>query len=835
MLPYQTQKFILKTILTFLPFGLLFFFGITEKLQATEKSINAFRTSEEVELDGRLDETDWKFADIATDFIQSDPYPGADANFHTEVSVLYDDNAIYIGARLYDSEPEKILRELSERNVIANADHFEVIIDPYRDGINGYSFAVTASGVQVDARMYSDRKDNAWDAVWESEVTIDSLGWVVEMRIPYSAIRFPGVAIQEWSINFGRNIRRTREQNWWREIDPRIDGVLQQSGRLNGIANIEPPLRLSLYPFLAVTKDYSDFSSENPWGVSGGLDLKYGISQAFTLDVTLIPDFSQALSDRDVLNLSPFEVVFDENRQFFTEGMEIFNRGDLFYSRRVGGRPGYFIPVGNNLEEGDVITEFPQTSNLLNATKLSGRNRKGTGIGVFNAISGREFATIQSADGAKRTEKSIPLTNYNVLVADQSLRNNSSIALMNTNVWREGSAPSANATGTDFRFFTQDRMYVVRGYGHYSITELGSDFDRISGHQYNLELAKVSGRFRASARYREISDTFDPNDLGLLLVNNERRVYLRAAYHEFEPMGPINRWNTSLQLRYSQLYSESIRTGLSLNWDNAVYLRTWDAFFFYLSHNLKPSRDFFEPRTGDFSRFYLISPGTYGRFHYSSDYRRTFAVNFRLEGTRYPESDRYIWGWMLGPRIRFSDRFFTIFTTNHVGWKGNEGFISPQSEAVGFESLQDGDIVFGRRARKTIENTLDLRYIFSNRMNVTFRARHFYSRVDYSDFFTLEENGKLTPSDYTGKTEDFNDRTLHDLKFHLFNIDMVYTWRFAPGSDLIFVWKNNIMNSSNEDYNSYMRELRNVWDSPQENSFVLKVVYYLDYHRMFQN
>nr|MBS0036693.1 carbohydrate binding family 9 domain-containing protein [Saprospiraceae bacterium] len=290
--------------------------------QSQEKELSAQRIGAEIEIDGNLFEAGWAKAEPATDFIQQDPYPGAEASLPTEVRVLYDDNAIYIGVRLYDPVPESILRELSERNVIGNADHFEVIIDPYRDGINGYSFAVTSSGVQRDARMYGDRKDAAWDAVWESAVVIDSLGWTVEMRIPYSAIRFPKIHSQQWGVNFGRNIRQTREQSWWNEIDPSLDGVLQQSGMLTDLINIEPPVRLSLYPFLAVSKDYTDFVDENPWGVSGGLDLKYGISQAFTLDVTLIPDFSQALSDRDVLNLSPFEVVFDENRQFFTEGME---------------------------------------------------------------------------------------------------------------------------------------------------------------------------------------------------------------------------------------------------------------------------------------------------------------------------------------------------------------------------------------------------------------------------------------------------------------------------------------------------------------------------------
>lgn len=794
------------------------------------KLLTPYRINGTIEIDGRLDEPFWQLADVATDFIQQDPYPGSEAGMSSEVRVLYDDHALYIGARLYDPEPDKILTELSERNIIGNADHFEVLIDPYMDGINGYSFALTASGVQRDARMYGDVKDAAWDAVWESAVTIDSLGWLVEIKIPYSAIRFSSRGVQDWYINFGRNIRRTREQNWWNEIDPSVDGVLQQSGLLKDLSSLEPPPRLSLYPFIAINKDYNDFTENNPWGFSGGMDLKYGISQAFTLDVTLIPDFSQTISDKDVLNLTPFEIVFDENRQFFTEGMEMFNRGDLFYTRRIGGASAYLNPI--DFDPGDELLEAPVTPQLLNATKLSGRTLSGTGLGVFNAVTRREFARIRDENGEVRKERFVPLTNYNVVVADQSLRNNSSIALMNTNVWREGSAPYANATGTDFRFFTPDRKFVFRGYGHFSVKQRPEESSQ-TGHQYHAEIAKVSGRFRASMRYREISDEFDPNDLGLLLVNNERRLYAQIGFFQFEPIGFVNRFNTTLQLRYAQLYSSSDRTGLRINWDASMYLKTWDAFFLNVNHHPRPVKDFYEPRSLDFETFYRYPARTYGRFFYSSDFRRTLAVNFRLEGTAFPDVDRSIYGWMIEPRIRVSDHFFIIASTNHVGFSKDEGFVLPNPNASGFDELEVGDIVFGRRDRKSIENNLNLRYIFSNRMSAIMRTRHFYSNVDYLDFFKLLPDGSLTEVDYTGRLEG-NSRTVHDLNFHLFNIDLIYTWRFAPGSDLIFVWKNDIFSSRNEDADTYFRELKNLWSGPQRNSFTLKLVYYFDYQQIFR-
>lgn len=812
-------------------FGLLSW-GVEVDAQTGKKEVGALRIDSTIEIDGRLIEENWLKAEVATGFIQEDPYPGKKAGLESVIRVLYDDDAIYIGARLHDSEPDRILRELTERNDIGNADHFEVLIDPYRDGINGYSFAVTSSGVQRDARMFGTTKDAAWDAVWESAVTIDSAGWVVEMRIPYSAIRFPKLSIQNWSINFGRNIRRTREQNWWSEIDPNEDGILAQSGTLTELIDLKPPLRLSLYPFLAVSKDYNDFSSDNPWGLSGGMDLKYGISQAFTLDVSLIPDFSQTRFDEDVLNLTPFEVVFDENRQFFTEGMEIFNRGDLFYSRRVAGTPSFVFPLEGELNEGEEVAELPLEGKLLNATKLSGRTNNGLGLGFFNGITSRENVSIRTEDGSIRKAKRIPLTNYNVVVADQSLKNNSHIAIMNTNVWREGSAPFSNSTGTDFQFFTNERKYAVRGYGHYTVNEEFQGENR-TGHQYHLDLAKVSGKIRGGVRYREISDGFDPNDLGLLLVNNERRLYANVGYYQFEPIGPVNRFNTTLQFRYAQLYSSSDRTGLRLNWDASAFLKTWDAFFFNVSHHPEDVKDFFEPRTTDFSRFYKYPANTYGRFLYSSDFRRTLAVNFEVEATFFPDKDRKIYGWSIGPRIRFTDQFFTTFSVGKVKFENDKGFVLPDPEAMDFEVINADEIYFGSRNRETFENTLNLRYIFSNKMNAVLRVRHFYSQVNYSEFFRLRNDGELEDISYSGKVAENDDRTLHDLTFHLFNVDMVYTWRFAPGSDLIFVWKNNILSSRNEDPENYFRELGSLFERQQENSFVIKAVYYLDYYSIF--
>ena len=461
-------------------------------LDPVKKNIGAQRTDAVVVIDGQLDEEAWLSAEPSNGFLQLEPNPGRPAAQPTELRILYDNSGIYIGAFLAD-EPDSILMELSERDDLANTDWFGVFLDPYRDGINGVGFIVTPANVQYDAKYSSFGEDDNWDAVWESQTSLNQDGWVVEIRIPYSAIRFPQAPEQIWHINFGRLIQRQQQKSFWNRIDPQQQGLLNQSGYLTGIRNIKSPVRLQATPFLAFYGEVLHDAAENPvnsWGrsINGGMDIKYGINDAFTLDMTLIPDFGEARSDNQVLNLSPFEVRFDENRPFFTEGTELFNKGGLFYSRRIGGQPLRYREVEDQLTEGEEIISNPVQTQLYNATKISGRSRKGLGIGFFNATSGREVALIRNSEGIERAFETTPFTNYNVLVLDQNLPHNSFATLINTTVLRSGSAYDANVTGTVFTLRNKDNSYAVEGKGVLSQQYFTDRTDL--GHTYSLSLKK---------------------------------------------------------------------------------------------------------------------------------------------------------------------------------------------------------------------------------------------------------------------------------------------------------------------------------------------------------
>lgn len=365
----------MKILFTYLI--LLFFANATFAQNTTpKKKLIAQRTTASPKIDGILDDAVWSGVPIATDFIEMRPVPGRlePKEGRTEVKFLYDDYAIYISARMFD-KPDSVVHELVSRDNVGNADFVGVIFDTFLDGVNGYGFYVTAAGVQFDAKYsLNGGEDGNWNAVWESAVKLDEHGWAAEMKIPYSALRFSSKDIQNWGMNITRKRTGTNRQTFWNYVDQKINGFVNQSGVLEGIKDIKAPLRLSFSPYVSTLVNNYPYHTpgikNTTAAINGGMDVKYGINQSFTLDMTLIPDFGQVQSDYRVLNLTPFEVKFDENRQFFTEGTELFNKGDLFYSKRIGSIPTYFDY--SRINATDKIIKSPQEGKILNATKISG-------------------------------------------------------------------------------------------------------------------------------------------------------------------------------------------------------------------------------------------------------------------------------------------------------------------------------------------------------------------------------------------------------------------------------------------------------------------------------
>ena len=361
-------------IILFLLTSGFYFAQKIEKDSIVRKNITARKITSSIKIDGILDEDSWKNTPVAQNFIEYQPQNGKteDPQFRTEVKILYDDTGIYFGAKMYDPEPDKIAKELVERDNVGNDDFFDVVINGYNDKQQGLEFIVMPSGVQFDAKMTNDYgEDSNWSAVWFSAAKIDNEGWTVEMKIPYSELRFPKNDIQEWGINFVRFTRRNKVKSTWNFIDNKKGSFLLYDGVLKGIENIKPPVRLSFLPYFSTY--LGNYAGKTSASINGGMDVKYGINDAFTLDTTLIPDFGQTAFDDNVLNLGPFEQQFSEKRSFFTEGTELFSKGDLFYSRRVGDYPSRQPNLGLN----ESLVGNIQKVKLLNATKISGRTKSG--------------------------------------------------------------------------------------------------------------------------------------------------------------------------------------------------------------------------------------------------------------------------------------------------------------------------------------------------------------------------------------------------------------------------------------------------------------------------
>ena len=799
--------------LLFLIFLINFAFSL-EAQSLQNKDLAAFRTTSDIEIDGILSEEDWQFAATASDFIQREPLNGRPASLDTRVKVMYDDQAIYIGAHILDPRPDSLWTELKSRDNLGMADYFGIVLDPYNDGLNGFAFFVSVRNVQIDYKTDGqDNEDYDWDAVWISETNIVEDGWVAEIKIPYAAIRFPKTEIQEWGINFERNIQRFREITSWNFIDARISGSLQQSGQLLGIKQIVPPLRLSGTPYFSAFTEHNSETGNWKNGYNIGMDIKAGLSESFTLDVTLIPDFGQVESDDKIYSLSPFEVFYEEKRPFFTEGTELFSKGDIFYSRRIGSTAEGHHRIQQDYEA-DKIIDNPENEQLINAFKLSGKTNKGLGIGVFNAMTANTWARVRDSAGNEQRILSAPFTNYNMFVFDQALWKNSSVSLYNTNVYRPDEKFSANVSGTEFRLRDKSNSYETSGNINISQHYTNDNSPKI-GEYAQLRLEKVSGNFLAETWFKYISDDYNPNDMGYLNRNNEIGNGYNFKYNIYEPFGKflslrsgifINHYYLNVPRRFSYL-----ETGFDGN------IRTKNQFSAGLNVNFRPlgHHDYYEPRVPGHQ--YYANP-SYSINHWGSpDYRKKFLIDYTIGIWQIPKQNLFNWWFSLDPRWRLSNNFLVIPSVYIDYSMNNIGYVRDSLNPSGSHT-----IIFGRRDILDITTSIEADYVFSPDVSLAFRARHYWLQVDYLSFYDLLSDGDLNPNHYQNNK---------DFAVNAFNIDMVFKWNFAPGSELLLIWKNAIYSNEKRQKleQHYWQNLRNTFEAPVSNSFSIKLLYYLDW------
>ena len=813
---HRMKRFLLFFFL--LPFGLAF----NQTATVPSALISAQRINTELVIDGKLSEKEWKTAPEANSFTQLKPYPGNQARKPTEVRMLYDDNAVYISAICFDS-PDSVSKVLSIRDDYnPNLDIFGIFLDTYNDDQNGFYFGLTSRGVQIDAKIQSSNYIGELNLAWSSATQLTEQGWTLEVRIPYSAIRFPNTEVQKWGINFSREISRYREESTWVKVNPDLENFLIESGEVVGIKGIKPPLRLALMPYVSSYLDRIP-KGDGTFGwtrsLNGGMDIKYGVNEAFTLDVTLVPDFGQVVFDQQVLNLSPFEVQFNENRQFFTEGTELFNKAGLFYSRRIGIQAPYKV-VTTMLGPDEYLKNVPNGSKLYNATKLSGRMSNGLGIGVFNAVNAAQYGTAVNYDSGLEREVMIsPLTNYNVFVLDQNLKNNSSVTFTNTSVLRSGEFYDANVSGLNFNVNTKNNKFNFNGKTTMSVQRSANSS---IGYNYNFNFGKQRGTWIYGVGYLEESDKFDPNDLGFNYNNNKRILEVSGAYRNFKP-----KWKELTKIILSgsvssmRLYAPNNYVGTYSNLGFVIVSKSFNATGFGNNNTLTNNYDYFEPRVwGSF----FVRPKNYS-FNYwiSTNYQKRLALD---AGTNYIIVQRDNWkeyGYYFSPRIRFTDFIAFSYNWSQDFERNSEGYAVPFDEPI---NLPAG-IIFGNRDRINTTQTISLEYILTNRMGITFRLRHYRSAINYHYFGALNEKGLI---DAIPNYQGLNNigESAYNINYNAFTIDCQYRWVFQPNSEFNIVWKNSIFSADKDVQSMYWSNLQNTLANGPVNSLSFKLIYWLD-------
>jgi hypothetical protein len=561
---------------------------------ARAPAVRAARVQGDIAVDGRLDEASWAAAEPATRFTQTEPAEGMPASERTEVRVLIGDDALYVGARLYDREPKRIKAALARKDDDVAADEFDVYLDTFHDHLSGVRFRVTPGGATLDGILGSSAQgsdeDLSWDPIWESGTQVDSLGWTAEIRIPLSQLRYNSTADGSWGIQFYRKILRKGEEDWFAFVPKSETGGVSRYGHLTGLGALRAQRQLELAPYLLAQGSYQPSVAGDPFQdgkehhASAGLDFKYGLTSDLTLNATVNPDFGQVEVDPAVVNLSVFETFFPEKRPFFVEGADVFRFGgirasnsfgvpDIFFSRRIGREPQRSLSG-----EGVNYLDAPTETSIIAAAKLSGRTQSGWSVGLLDAVTGNEEARYVDEFGVPVTTAVEPLTNYFVGRVRRDLRGgNSTVGVIATAVNRDQDSPELNSllrgraysVGADFTNSWADRVWSLDGsvgfstvhgttdaieltqrssaryYQRPDATSFQLDPTRTSltGHAYQLALRKNSGRhWQGGLVYQETSPGMETNDLGFQSEASQRGISTALEYNERQPGRTFRRW-----------------------------------------------------------------------------------------------------------------------------------------------------------------------------------------------------------------------------------------------------------------------------------------------------
>ena len=588
-------------------------------------------------------------------------------------------------------------------------------------------------------------------------------------------------------------------------------------GEIQGLRNLRQSLHLELYPYTSFYLEKWNDRSNTGTYYNGGMDLKLSLKNNLTLDMMLIPDFGEVQSDDPVLNLSPYETYYSEKRQFFTEGTEIFKLGNIFYSRRIGSRPSKYSQISKWLDKNEIIVNNPPATQIINATKFTGKTKNRLTYGVLNALTDNTYATIEdTATGEKRKILTEPLTNYNVIALSKDLSHGSYIGFINTNktiLTRGYYSADVSALELNLKDNTETYRFFMKASTSLIFPDKspGSEL----GYAYSISLNKTKGNFKFGLSRTLYSDKYNINDIGYLPKNNiiTHKVYI--SYYIYKPVWIIRNWKTNISFTHQSLFRNLSYIGIKIQISSYGTLKNLSSLGMKI--NLSPDKtyDYFEPRVENF--VYIIPPMQNYMFWYSTDYTRKFAIDFQT-GFYLPIENKstQAGGWVLiGPRMRLGNWGLLVYHIKGQMDLNNYGFVKVTDN-------QDS-VIFGQRNIRVFENVANLELSMSPTTHLCLKARHYWSLVKYLNYYALLRDGSLIllPFGYLyTRSQDQN--------FNTINLEAIFKWQFLPGSELSIVFRKQLNSSSKDIIPGYVENIDYVYKNfPNLNTFIIKLVLYI--------
>ncbi|HSL23807.1 MAG TPA: DUF5916 domain-containing protein [Vicinamibacterales bacterium] len=849
--------------------------------------VTAVRAAGPVSVDGRLDEAVWGTAAPASGFRQRDPDEGKLPTERTELRVAFDDDAIYVGARLFDREPLKVVRRLSRRDESADADTFTVYLDPRLDHLTGARFTVSAGGALADAIIYNDSwTDSSWDAVWEAAVSVDDNGWTAEMRIPLSQLRFTTANTEAWGINAERFIQRRNESDWLELVPKKESGLASRMAHLVGVRGIDPPRHLEVMPYASGRAEFIEpsgpgdpFNDGSRIFGGAGVDLKYGVTSSFTLAATVNPDFGQVEVDPAVVNLTAFETFFQERRPFFIEGAQIFgNYGsggansfwgfnnfepDIFYSRRIGRAP-------QGSAAGEHVDRPPATT-ILGAAKLTGKTSSGWNIGVLEAVTSREHARAREGSLFSRPEVE-PLTNYFVGRVQREV-GRAGVGMLATSVERavDGSTLAdtlvrrANVVGADgYVFFDRDREWVVTGAlsasrvaGSAAAIErlqrapqryfqrpdrlrVDAKATSLSGWAGRLFLNRNRGVWIVNAGLWGVSPGFESGDLGFTY-----RTGINGAHVVLQRRDPTpNRWSRSRTVWAGKWWTWDADRRLQGNGYNAngsiTFNNYWDVSGGWSMRHR--TRDNWLTRGGP-----VMTGPAGGSVSVSgqSDSRRP--ISFEAYAARsWNEYGGY--GDDLGLELRLKPSSSISVSTGPELYRSHAlaQYVTEIRDPLATQTY-GSRYVFSTLDQTELTMTTRVTWVLSPDMSLQVYAQPLLSAADYSGLKELARPGSFEFLVYgdgaSTIAHDPNARRFAidpdgggpaprfdvadpDFNFRSLRLNAVFRWEWRLGSTLYLVWTEQRQDSAARGDFATFRDARALFRAPGDDVFLVKVSYW---------